>query len=221
MLAWAFGAGNFWGWEGAGGSGGLHHYTFPPGSSTWTCPAGVTSLVSATGSGANGSGGAWVLSNIGSVSVSSVGGPVTNTGQTWQSVQNGIDNIIAAVSSPVGTPKTTSYYELGFSIDPANNSAYTLSTFAGYTVQGQAYASTPNVPYPLTSPLTYGQGLGVNIWTQIYQGPSSGAATDGFGEVFPGGASGESAPSTTFTNIAVTPGNTYTVTNNGSLTISY
>lgn len=221
MLAWAFGGGSFWGWEGAGGSGGLRHYTFPPGTSNWTAPSGVTNLVSATGSGANGSPGGWSLGSIGVVVVSPTSSPIANSGLTWQSVQNAISNIIASASSPIGSPTTTSYYETQFTVDPSNDSNYTVTAFGGYTVQGTAYATNPTVPYSLTSPLLAGQSFSTDITTQIYNAPAGGAATVGFGESFPGGAPGGYAPSTTFTNIAVTPGNTYTVTNNGSLTISY
>jgi hypothetical protein len=50
---------------------------------------------------------------------------------------------------------------------------------------------------------------------------SSGGATEGFGKLFPGGAIGQPAPVTTYTNVSVTPGTTYTIVNLQELTIQY
>jgi len=50
---------------------------------------------------------------------------------------------------------------------------------------------------------------------------SSGQATTGFGKLFPGGAIGQPAPVTTYTNVSITPGTTYTIENFQALTIQY
>jgi hypothetical protein len=54
---------------------------------------------------------------------------------------------------------------------------------------------------------------------------AAGLATTGFGKSFPGGVYasgiGSPAPVNTFLAVAVTPSTTYTIINNGSLTIQY
>lgn len=54
----------------------------------------------------------------------------------------------------------------------------------------------------------------------IYLPPYNGADTTAFGYTFPGGIE---VPASTFTynNVPVTPGTTYTIVNNGSVTITY
>jgi hypothetical protein len=57
---------------------------------------------------------------------------------------------------------------------------------------------------------------------EFYDTGANGVATTGFGLTFPGGTTiTPAAPTTTFTNVAVIPGTTYTISNSGSLTITY
>ena len=64
-------------------------------------------------------------------------------------------------------------------------------------------------------------------YTQIdngnYVGPTTGAASTGFGQVFAGGPSGEPAPTTSFLNIPITAGASYpiVVPLGGYITIEY
>jgi hypothetical protein len=95
-----------------------------------------------------------------------------------------------------------------------------------YTIDGTCYITGNGGGYPSTDKIanTVSGGGGIGQWRiyapSYYIDPTTGASTTGFSLTFPGGTGG--APgTTTFNNVTVTPGNTYTISNNGALTIQY
>ena len=69
--------------------------------------------------------------------------------------------------------------------------------------------------------LSNGPSMQYGYTTMFYDGGSAGASTTAFDQTWNGGGAGQSASITTINNISVTPGQSYTITNNGSLTIQY
>ena len=73
----------------------------------------------------------------------------------------------------------------------------------------------------VTGPITFSGSAVINY---SYNGPGqAGTAASGFGKTFPGGAVGQPAPTMTFSDVPVTPGQQYllTVPQGASITISY
>lgn len=205
----------------------LTTYTFPGGTSTWTAPAGVTSLTSAVGKGANGQAAYWlnydVLVMIG-VYQQCLG---TSIGSTlpWSTLNSEMNSQISAVnnittSSSGGTygPFTSRVYN--WCSGTSTWGTYT-STFGSRLYRRTGTFTNPysgnagNVPTSTNNNL-YGTGGTVETFISA----TTGSSTTGFSLTFPGGTGGI-ATNTTFNNVTVSPGTTYTITNNGSLTITY
>jgi hypothetical protein len=69
-----------------------------------------------------------------------------------------------------------------------------------------------------------GGGFSINSYITnfyVFIDGQSGASTTAFSRTFPGGAAGSAATITNFSNVTVTPGTTYTIVNNGYLSITY
>ena len=203
--------------------------TFPSGTSTWTAPANVSLLVSAVGKGADGTAGGWSGTpiNFASVSVQQVG-PTPypySTSPTYGDVYN---EGAPAFNGTTG-PRTINYY---------NSKAYQNTNIAGgnwglnlygpstLTIDGTCYntgsqASSVTNATKIADFTGGGSSAGWLVWApNYYIDPTIGADTTGFSLTFPGGVY-VPASTTTFTNVSVTPNATYTIVNNGSLTIQY
>lgn len=216
----------------------LTTYVFPAGTSTWTAPANLTSLVSATGKGSNGTsdygysmGIAWVQSlNPGT------GGPQPAYLQ-WANINSDINSFISAInaagSGPVVLTTWSGFYQVWsdntWDSVPAGyvsggKSTYQLQILTDITwVRGSA-SSTTTGSGAASGDVLYSNGTGTYGGYATIQG-YAGDATTGFGKTFPGGTytspTGNPAPTTTFTDVAITPGTTYTIVNNQSLVIQY
>lgn len=214
---------------GIGQAGVLTTYTFPSGSSTWTAPTGVTNLVSAVGKGSDGRAAAWRFETP-SVFIGDACFAGTSLGPTlaWSTVLGQLDSMFAAANAittlPVGQTATLQY---SYAYLWCNNTNEWLlgSAFSSTGLWrrngtlSQSYGFTGNVPTNGGSQI-YGPTSGGSM--EFYDTGANGVATTGFGLTFPGGTSSiPAAPTTTFTNVAVVPGTTYTISNSGSLTITY
>jgi len=217
----------------------LQTYTFPGGTSTWTAPTGVTSILIATGKGAAGS-----PSSSGSTSVyitwdvaTDTTGPYTNAPYAqWADLYNAANANISALNAggsgtramPSGLYNTrtnlisTNYYNgpNNFGVSYAGDSQTITGTFS-YTTYRSPLTSG-NILYSYVSPSggTQSSGWLINLPYDYVVNATTGDSTTGFGKTFPGGTGG-AASDTTFNNVAVTPGTTYTIVNNGALTIQY
>lgn len=219
----------------------LKTYTFPAGTSTFTVPAGTTSLVSVTGKGADGSSsGSMGVGSLGNIVTTTSGSGSSTSTQDWSNIW-AIANSIVAIGSG-GTSSSYKYtgsytYFYVFHVDSGTNY---FSTVASASHDLYCYG-TPTVSVSYGAPLSglvtadYINSIGgtsvISIYTpNIISGGGSGADTTGFGLTFSGGGSsgtfpyitGYPAPGpTTYNNVAVTPGATYTIVNSNSLTITY
>ena len=201
----------------------LTTYTFPSGTSTWTAPAGVTNIVEATGYGADGTAPYWdPTATIGYSGVQELIIGTQNISLNWSTVYSEATAILSSANA--GGTGTRSYSNANGFIIRFINVGTGLTTGPAYssssgTIRGTATLSAVGSATTSGAVTSYGVWL---ISCEAYDPGTTGTATTGFGKTFPGGTpSSPVAPTTTFTNVAVTPGTTYTIVNNGSLTIGY
>lgn len=211
----------------------LTTYSFPSGTSTWTAPAGVTSLASAVGRGSNGGADTWnsvafrTLATYNSgiqyyCSNPSVGStlPYSTYNSYWQSIYSQCDGITTSSSGQYYGSLTNGYaffYCSAAGQWVVRTDAQPGGTYRKTTLSGSAPPSSGDVP------ITDGFARYDYIYgIQKYSAGYNGTATTGFGLNFPGGTSTSPiAVDTSYFSIAVSPGTTYTINNNGSLTIEY
>lgn len=210
--------------------------TFPSGTSTWTAPPGVNSLLSVSGKGSDGVSDYYSPTSniIGAVTVDP--GPTASFGTIDWSVPYGQASALVNTGGPRTVSTRYTYWYVGSNNQLSYNGPYYdtgVYTNAGY-VYGNVFLTTYRNGYnpaPTSGQILYsyllqpqaGSGWIINAYGFDYGYP--GTDTTGFSLTFPGGTysggTGYPAPTTTYTNVAVTPGATYTVVNNGSLTIQY
>jgi hypothetical protein len=214
-------------------------YTFPGGTSTFTTPHNVNNLVTVTGKGQDGVSDygdniSYPFSILGTSGGSGPNPPYANYSTTWGRVQE-IYNYAAPY---IGGTTPSSGITAGLSeilVEPDNSYTDIFVEFSPfyYLANRSQFNVTYNYwygPTPTSGNVTWhdvvynGQeGWGM-VWSWVDSG-GSGASTTGFGYTFSGGgySGGTGYPATpaTYNNVAVTPNTTYTVTNNGSLTIAY
>lgn len=185
----------------------LTQYTFPSGTSTWTAPAGVTSLVSAIGKGSNGTA---ESSAPLTTSDNFPGGYLTYTGANCFGVNVGTSyysdesSRMSTFQSELAAVTATSWTGIGFT-----------AGFYMYCTDQAVFLRYISTYYHTV------QKIGGTVYKQISAG-SNGSATTGFGLNFPGGTQySPTASNTTYNNVAVVPGTQYTIVNNGSLAIEY
>lgn len=213
--------------------------TFPSGTTTWTVPVGVINLIVASGKGADGVSDSadpnpTILPGGALVNPFSAAGTYGNL--DWSQVYAMI-NQYAGSGGPRGQTNRFVVWRIGTNNELIDNGPYSDT---GPYSDGDVYGTTSTVAYRQfggTTPPTSGQVLysffstpgggeaGFKLQVYRYTYGYAGANTTGFGKTFPGGAyisgTGYPATTTTYTNVAVTAGATYTIVNNGVLTIQY
>lgn len=202
----------------------LTTYTFPAGVSTWTAPAGVTLLVSASGKGADGIAPSWDSNaSIGySLVDRNAGGGYSNT-EDWSTIYNEALSLLSVANAGgTGTRTISAQYYIRY-VDPADKVSSRITLNYTYTIRGTITGPNQALGALTSGQITYVNGAG---WWEIngdlYDPGSTGSDTTGFSLTFPGGTpSSPAAPLTTFTNVSVIPGVTYTINNNQSLVITY
>lgn len=211
----------------------LTTYNFPFGTSTWTAPAGVTSLASAIGKGSDGGADTWNSTLFRTLAIynsgiqyycgnPSVGStlPYSTYNSYWQSIYNQCNGITTSSSGQYYGSLTNAYaffYCSAAGQWVVRTDAQPGGIYRKTTLSGSAPPSSGDVP------ITDGYARYDNIFgIQQYSAGYNGTATTGFGFNFPGGTSTSPvAVNTSYFNVAVSPGTTYTINNNGSLTIEY
>jgi hypothetical protein len=201
----------------------LRTFTFPAGSSVFTVPATTNTLVSAVGAGADGSPGGTTTGGFIFVRLvvfnpdpggTGVYGPTT--GAILQAISDGT----VSVFNRGGTVYTA---REAWSICP-NNKYYVNFNYDSVVTRVIPNTATGGVrPTPPSGEILYGDqnySIIIEYQAEFDYPASTGAATTGFGLTFPGGDGGASS-TTSFSNVAVTPNQTYVINNNKSLTITY
>lgn len=219
--------------RGLGFTGGsvLTVYSFPSGTTTFTVPSGVTSLVSVVGRGQNGTAGGWgsYTGYPGSCWASGYPGGSTGTMSiTWNYLYNQAVSFRNTVNAGGSGERTVKMPYLNFAIYENNANNYGdlyLGDIGNRFIRGTAllaYLASP----PSSGTITYNSvgyyvSKGYYLYgLELYMPPTIGSDTTGFGITFAGGVGG-AATTQTYTSVSVTPGQTYTIVNSGSLTISY
>lgn len=189
-------------------------------SQTWTAPA--TKSINLSGKGVNGTSTTIMNASNGIVQVNYRTDTNLGTGNvTW-------DNFTAYTSNTLSDfnadgVATFNYVEYDVWPDGRNRLVQQYQVSINNGVPG---SGSINSNLGTSGPITY-SGSASFSW-QYYGPGQAGAASsmtgpNGFSRTFPGGAVGQSAPTTTFNDIAVTPGQQFQliVPNGGSITISY
>lgn len=185
-------------------------------NTTWTAPAGVTSIATVTGKGQDGTAAYWQDFADGLL--------FTNPQKSMAYVQVGyagsqFDGESTANAAAAALPTSSSdpptvcswvsraYYASGF----INSFGYTklvrVKPGTSRTNSGNGWGATWTPP----APANYNYAL-ENLQYQV--DAVTGADTTGFGYTFAGGVGGP-ASVTTYNNVPVTPGTTYTITSTG------
>lgn len=185
-------------------------------STTWTAPAGVTNLLTVTGKGQDGVAAFW--QDISSVPFSSIlpywlaDVPDTNFGSV------GVENFAQSqwnlfpANPGAGTVNMSwscrRYVSYPSVIQAETFGPYDIRCTGTKTKVGNGWGST-YPPDPGFRPI-YEIGGGIQFFTPQFDG----ANTTGFGYTFAGGVGAPATP-TTYNNVAVTPGTTYTINSTG------
>lgn len=203
-------------------------------STTWVAPVGVTNLVAVIGQGGSSTSdyqGGISVANV-SVSNSASGSGANNLPISASSAYN-TANICASVFNAGGYRNASNAFEREFTFYSNNTFAWTDSnpwgsgTFPYYLVAG-TWGLTGS---PLSGNLSYPGSFSYAASGDVIYPGSAGSNTTAFGYTFSGAsqvgsypnATGQSATPVTYTNVAVTPGNSYSVTvaSGGSVIIQY
>lgn len=198
-------------------------------SGTWVAPAGVTQISVLSGKGQDGSPVSYLGTTQYWASKSAInwGNPAyAQWGDLYGEAVTARNALLAAVGGYGPSNVLTSYQ---FNISSINDSwavgnqsysdysSYIIDSVGSFTTEGNV-ATSGNI---VSSALAFG----VNAWkfTVNYTAPGFlGASSTAIGKTFPGG-NNVPAPTTIFTNVAVTPGTSYpiNVASGGSVTIQY
>jgi hypothetical protein len=215
-------------------------------STTWTAPSYVSNLVQMVGRGSNASSDDY----SGDVAITYLYRPLREifSGATvathdWSDIYNNLQAWIAFINT--GTPGTRSagtvgnYIGLGYSINSDNTYNYYYSPRApgydsGLYFQVGTGSDQSDFSVPSSGTITYANTpVGGTNFVQVGYNPvylgGNGAASTGVGKTFPGGTYdfptgiGGPAPTTTFTNVTVTPSSSYSIVvpSGGQIAISF
>jgi hypothetical protein len=190
-------------------------------SQTWVAPAGVTRLEVLVGRGQNGTpdstsnGSAAVMVvdyldypgvplgfPVGSVDWSTVNGVAPDAVNTLNAGGNGTIPYLILLKYSDGAEKLYDYTTNFFDVIPGSAS---YGTSGGWQTSGAIH----------------NDGTATAFWQSTVNG-TTGAATTGFSQTFPGGVEGAASP-VTYNNVPVTPGNSYplTIPSGGQIQITY
>ena len=185
-------------------------------STTWTAPAGVTNLLTVTGKGQDGAAEQWIGTGVlldppGYVPGNVLADVADQTGLNSVDVQSVAQSQYDLFPSTTGDGVWNVTWECRRYVPTIQSSVYSYDVRVepGFTKtkSGSGWGST-YPPDPGFRPIYFVAGI------QYYVPPVNGANTTGFGYTFNGGVAGPASP-TTYNNVAVTPGTTYTINSTG------
>jgi hypothetical protein len=223
--------------QASGGGGTLTSVTFTA-NGNWVAPSSTTNVVTASGKGAPG-----VSDYVGTVYSASylanrnlVSSPSAPYAQ-WSTLYGNYNSLLSALSSltyPHYAPTSLLPYYSATNVAGNDTWENTTYNFVGAAYYLTGYA-TSTIGSPSTSGnITYSSLTSTSGWTidaYGYISGGAGASSTALGQTFPGGGysgsypngTGSAASTTTYTNIAVTPGASYpiVVPSGGSVTLEY
>lgn len=190
-------------------------------STTWVAPPGVTSILSLTGKGQNGSAAYWEsLYNLGTAYwFADVPDTNFNSGDVEAFAQAQWDLFPANPGAGIVNIswETRLYYSYPSGIQSTTYGPYDIRATTTKVKVGNGWGAT-YPPDPGFRPFYEINAGGMEYYTPQFDG----ANTTGFGYTFAGGVGAPATP-TTYTNVPVTPGTTYTINSagDGYITIIY
>lgn len=199
-------------------------------NSTWVAPAGVSLVTTASGYGAPGETvpGSWSGTpvNAGTLVYSyentNFPGSSANT-PTYAQATSNAEATLAAINSSTGE-RTISYTAINYNYNPNTDGTF-VDYYPNIGFLGRGTATKGDGPWANTSSNLV-KGIGNGWYFRIeryYEGYTTvGASSTAIGRTFPGGDGGP-AGTTTFTNVSVTPGTSYSIVvpSGGSVTLQY
>lgn len=206
-------------------------------SATWVAPAGVTS-VNMSGVGSPAVSDYSTFNSTVYISVATQGASRNENPPfaQWSTFYSEATTALGQITSNSGTNQIT-FARRNYIVDV--DGSYRLSATGYYPIwvvgnSGSLVATSGGTP-PTSGNMTYASVAGSPGWLvaadEIRVLGSVGTASTGLGKTFPGGTlsgtepyrTAVAAPTTTFTNVAVTPGSSYpiVVPAGGSITLSY
>jgi hypothetical protein len=208
----------------------LTTFNFPAGTSTWTAPAGVTSLTSAVGKGSNGTAESWsTFFNIGTTVQAvtdcsyPVHGATLDYSTPYAEAQSILNTVNAITTNSAGEFLNFVRMYVYYWCPTTSNWRKGTLSYSNYVRRIGTSTLSGNMPSSGTVPTPPGtpqERHASNV--QFRNDGFFGSDTTGFSLTFPGGTpSVPTAANTTFNSVAVTPGTTYTIVNNGTMTIQY
>lgn len=152
----------------------------------------------------------------------------------WETIDAGADASAASIAANSGT-NLINMNSKSYFVDSSDSYSFSTSPddtwIVGNSFTKNILGSHPNTGNVLFSQISAGGFFGWTVSANYIDLGSAGTATTGFGRTFPGGTLTGTEPyrttvapsTTTFTNVAITPGATYSIVvpSGGSLTISY
>lgn len=200
---------------------------------TWVAPASVGMVSVLSGYGSPG-----VSDYIGAVSyganvsdspISQPNGPYLDYSTVYASYLNSVNTVTAGGSQNL--------YYYSYSVDSSNRWSVIQAAFSGndptYIIPGQTGVNLwLSAGYPTSGNVLYTDpDYGFNQTCQAYIKGNSGTSASALGQTFPGGTytgtypsgTGNAASTTTYTNISVTPGASYSIVvpTGGQIQIGY
>lgn len=208
----------------AAGGGTLQTVTFTS-SGTWTAPVGVSNVSTLSGYGQDGSAN-YASSTFTYNAAPGYGGnaPYAQWGDLY-SAAVATQAALAAAVGGYGPSGFTGAYGIRVQSDNKWQVLYQTTDDLSYVIIDTVSSVYSGSGTPQTSGNIAYAGLGFSAWnvSTSYHTPAFvGASSTAIGKTFPGGSYGP-ASTTTYTDVAVTPGNSYaiSVASGGSVTIQY
>lgn len=205
-------------------------------STTWTAPAYLSNIVTLSGSGSAGVSDSTAPANILNSEIGNSFGVVVPRATAtpvyyWADFYQKSVDLANQINTGSGVVYFESWEFKNLRVDTRSYYYdYNPGTIyrTGYAVAGSATVTTT---YPTTSGAVYYVSSGWSggsrtLFTEYFYGNAGSAAT-GISQTFPGGAysggTGYPAPTTTYTNVTVTPGASYSLSipSGGQISISY
>ena len=215
-------------------------------STTWTAPAYLTNLLTMTGYGTNATSDS--VGGTGSTTVyralRSGGSGGSTTPHDWSEIYNNLQSWISFINTGTSGARSagprpdfrSNLYQINsdntyINFDTPATPGYGSSATIYFQINSGTNQSDFSVPSSGTITYANTPSSNGNVkvgYTEVYLGENGSAAT-GVGKTFPGGTYnfatgiGGAAPTTNFSNVAVTPGASYSIVvpGGGSISISY